>query len=117
TIRLTGALCVAAALCLSARMGEAQQPQGQAPPSPQAAPAAPAAPKQVQGYTLSPAQEAQAIAYARARHELYFIDVVYGLLLLVLVLHLRVAPKYRDWTAGLGDSRFLQTIVFGGLIL
>ena len=98
-------------------MGEAQQPQGQAPPSPQAAPAAPAAPKQVQGYTLSPAQEAQAIAYARARHELYFIDVVYGLLLLVLVLHLRVAPKYRDWTAGLGDSRFLQTIVFGGLIL
>ena len=92
-------------------MGEAQQPQGQAPPS------APTAPKQVQGYTLSPAQEAQAIAYARAQHELYFIDVVYGLLLLVLVLHLRVAPKYRDWTAGFGDSRFLQTIVFGGLVL
>jgi Zn-dependent protease with chaperone function len=98
-------------------LGEAQQPQGQAPASSQAAPPTPAAPKQVQGYTLSPAQEAQAIAYARARHELYFIDVVYGLLLLILVLHLRVAPKYRDWTARLSDSRFLQTIVFGGLLL
>jgi len=117
TIRIIGALCVAAALCLGARIGEAQQLQGPAQPSSQPAPPAPTAPKQVQGYTLSPAQEAQAIAYARARHELYFIDVVYSLLLLVLVLHLRVAPKYRDWTAGLGDSRFLQTIVFGGLLL
>jgi STE24 endopeptidase len=117
TIRILGALCVAGALCLSARIGGAQQPQGQAPTSTQTAPPSPAAPKQVQGYTLSPAQEAQAIAYARARHELYFIDVVYGLLLLVLLLHLRVAPNYRDWTANLSDSRFLQTIVFGGLLL
>ena len=59
----------------------------------------PATVQQVQGYTLTPAQEAQAIAYARARHELYFLDVAYGLLLLVLMLQLRVAPDFRDWAA------------------
>ena len=123
TLRLTGALCAAVGLCLAARTGAAQRPQTPAPPAQTAQPTpstgapAPAAPQQVQGYTLSPAQAAQALAYARARHELYFIDVIYGLLLLVLILQLRVAPRYRDWTAGLGDSRFLQTIVFGGLVL
>ncbi len=99
----------------------AQQPAAQEPPSPaQPAPASPQAPSptgQVQGYTLSPAQEAQAIAYARARHELYFLDVAYGLLLLVLLLQLRVAPRFRDLAARAGDNSFLQTIVFVPLIL
>ena len=62
------------------------------PSSSQPTPATLAEPGQVQGYTLTPAQEAQAIAYASARDELYFIDVAYGLLLLVLLLQLRVAP-------------------------
>src|SRR5258705_11132823 len=35
---------------------------------------------QVQGYTLTPGQEAQAIAYPRRRPELYFLDVGYELL-------------------------------------
>jgi Zn-dependent protease with chaperone function len=83
----------------------------QAPP-----PASPQS-EQVQGYSLSPAQEAQAVAYARARHELYFLDVAYGLLLLVLLLQLRVAPKFRDLAARAGGNSFVQTIVFVPLIL
>jgi len=71
----------------------------------------------VQGYTLTPGQEAQAIAYARARHELYFLDVAYGLLLLVLLLHLRVAPKFRDLAVRAGGNSFVQTIVFAPLFL
>ncbi len=86
--------------------------QRQAQPSPPA----PSPPAQVQGYTLTPAQEAQAIAYARARHELYFLDVAYGLLLLVLLLQLRVAPKFRDLAARAGHNTFVQTIVFVPLI-
>ena len=88
----------------------AQQP---AQPSPSAS--SPAG--QVQGYTLSPEQEAQAIAYARARHELYFFDVAYGLLLLVLLLQLRVAPRFRDLAARASDHSFVQIIVFVPLIL
>jgi len=84
-------------------------------PAPQAAPSSQA--QQVQGYTLSPAQAAQAIAYARARHELYFFDVMYSLLVLVLLLQLRVAPFFRDLAQGRTESRFGQTIVFVALLL
>ncbi len=64
-----------------------------------------------------PAQEAQAIAYATARHELYFLDVAYGLLLLVLLLQLRVAPMFRDLATRAADGNFSQSIVFVPLLL
>ena len=85
-----------------------------ATPSPSTAP--PPAP-QVQGYTLTPAQEAQSIAYARARHELYFIDVAYGFLLLIIILLLRIAPTYRNWAIAWTDSSFGQIVVFAPLLL
>ncbi len=94
--------------------------RAQQPPPPSPAPSLPAAPNsngQVQGYTLTPGQEAQAIAYAQARHELYFLDVAYGLLLLVLLLQLRVAPLYRDWAVKWTDSSFGQIVVFTPLLL
>jgi Zn-dependent protease with chaperone function len=100
---------LAASLVSPATSYARQQAQ---PSSPAPSPAG-----QVQGYSLSPGQEAQAIAYARARHELYFLDVAYGLLLLVLLLQLRVAPKFRDVATRVGDNTFLQTIVFVPLLL
>jgi STE24 endopeptidase len=72
---------------------------------------------QVQGYTLPPAQEAQAIAYARARHELYFFDVAYTLLLLILLLQLRVAVKFRETAERAGKNSFVHTLVFVPLLL
>jgi STE24 endopeptidase len=84
-------------------MNAQQQPQ----PSSQSS-----ATSQVQGYTLSPTQEAQAIAYARARHELYFFDVAYSLFLLILLLQLRVAVKFREIAERAGNNSFVQTIVF-----
>ncbi len=100
----------------------AQQPASSAtlPPqtsAPAAVPATPPPAGQVQGYTLSPAQAALAIAYARARHELYFLDVAYSVLVLILLLQLRVAPRYRDWAALAGDSHFGQAIIFAPLLL
>ena len=94
----------------------AQQPQAPSntpPPSSSRPPNS----GQVRGYTLPPSQEAQAVAYAHARHELYFIDVAYGLLLLVLILNLRIAPKYRDWAANWTDSSFGQIVVFTPLLM
>jgi STE24 endopeptidase len=83
----------------------------------QTLPSAPSQTNQVQGYTLSPAQAAQAVAYARTRHELYFLDVAYGLLLLVLLLQLRVAPRFRDLAERASDSSFARTLVFVPLFL
>jgi STE24 endopeptidase len=99
-----------AAVLASPATGYAQQPA-------QPSSAAPASTGQVQGYTLSPAQEAQAVAYARARHELYFFDVAYSLLLLILLLHLRLAPKFRDLAARASNNSFVQTVIFVPLIL
>src|SRR6202030_4288765 len=78
---------------------------------------APSPAGRVQGYTLSPGEQTQAIAYARARHELYFLDVAYGLLVLVLLLQLRVAAQFRDLAVRAGGNGFVQTIVFAPLIL
>jgi STE24 endopeptidase len=105
-------ILIVASLC-AARASSAQQPQ-----APASAPSsAPSPNAQVQGYTLTPGQEAQAIAYAHARHELYFLDVAYGILLLVLMLQLRVAPAYRDWAVKWTDSSFGQIVVFAPLAL
>jgi len=97
-----------------------QPPTSPAPAQTPAAspnPTAPAGTGQVQGYTLTPGQEAQAIAYAHARHELYFLDVAYGLLLLVMMLQLRVAPLFRNWAIDWTDSSFGQILVFAPLVL
>jgi STE24 endopeptidase len=91
--------------------------QVQAPLSPQPPPSVSSQPDEVQGYTLSPAQEAQAIAYARARHELYFLDVAYGFLLLVLLLQFRAAPFFRDLAERTADTNLTRTIVFVALLL
>jgi STE24 endopeptidase len=103
-----------AASFLSAPPCRAQQTQ-----APLTAPsaAAPTSNGQVQGYTLTPGQQAQAIAYAHARHDLYFLDVAYGLLLLVLLLQLRVAAAYRNWATKWTDSSFGQIVVFAPLAL
>ena len=99
---------------LFAPLSRAQQTQ---PSQAEPAPSAPASNGQVQGYTLTPGQEAQAIAYARARHELYFLDVAYGILLLVLLLQLRVAPAFRNWAEKWTDNPFGQVFVFTPLLL
>jgi len=99
---------VATLLFFPAAANAQQQAQPSSPPSTTG---------QVQGYTLSPAQEVQAIAYARARHELYFFDVAYSLLLLILLLQFRVAVKFREIAARAGNNSFVQTIVFVPLLL
>ena len=81
--------------------------------SPQAAPyQASAEQSLVQGYTLSPERAAKAIAYADARHRLYFADVFYGFGLLLLFVAWRVGPKLRDLAERSSSRRFLQALVF-----
>ena len=109
-------LLALAAIFLVALPSCAQQTP--APPAAQGQPpAASSSNTPVQGYTLTPAQEAQAIAYARARHELYFVDIAYGFLLLVLILLLRIAPAYREWAAKWSESAFGQLFFFTPLLL
>ena len=65
-------------------------------------------------YKLPPDKEAQAIAYAHARHQLYFLDLLFNTVGLVLLIQLAFAPRLRDRAQRLSRNRFLQAVVFGG---
>ncbi len=113
TIRrsLAAMLCLLCALLVVAPLLTAQEKGSALPEKPSAAPEQ-AEKKEVQGYTLSPEKLQKAIELSRARNWLYFIDVAYGLLILLLVLRFRLAPKYRDLAERASARRFLQVIIF-----
>jgi Zn-dependent protease with chaperone function len=92
------------------------QTSGRAKSPAEAAPAPPAPEKaEVKRFTLPPEKYEQAIAYRRARYWHYFIHFAYGVLIFVLVLQWRWAPRFRDWAERFSRRRFLQALVFVAL--
>jgi len=71
----------------------------------------------VKTYTLSPEKYEKAVAYSRAQYTLHFVGVVYSLLVLLIVITLLIAPKYRDWVERISQRRFIQAIIFVPLLL
>ena len=57
----------------------------------------PAPTEQPKAYKLPPEKEAQAIAYAHSRHQLYFLDFLFTAVALALLIQLGAAPRLRDW--------------------
>ena len=118
-------LLLLTALAAAAQTGApvAPPPSAAAQQAPAAAPsgekseAAAQASKGTQQYTLSHERYEKAVAYSRARYTLYFISFFYGTLLLVVILRLGVAAKFRDIAEGASDHRFLQALVFVPLLL
>ncbi len=76
--------------------------------------AAPATPQktETEKYTLSQDRYEKAIAYSRAGYTLYFVMTFFDILVMILVLKLGVAAKFRDFAEDLTDSRFLQGLVY-----
>ncbi|HYT07024.1 MAG TPA: M48 family metallopeptidase [Rugosimonospora sp.] len=74
----------------------------------------PAEQPQPRAYTLPPDKEARAIAYAHARHELYFLDFLFTTVGLALLVQLAVAPRLRDWAEHILRHRFLRAVIFAG---
>lgn len=98
----------------SAPATEAQQPPQAAPETP--APAAEEK-KPVTQFTLPPEKYEKAVAFSRAKYQLYFIDFVYGLIVLGALLAWRVAPKFRDWAERVSRRRFVQVLIFAPLMV
>ncbi len=96
----------------------AQQPS-QAAPS--ASPQSFATPSYSAGAVTeySPGKEAyqKAVAYSSAHELHFFVDALYGLLILVLVLSWRLAPKYRDWAERVSARRFVQVLIYAPALL
>lgn len=95
----------------------ASQPAGSAQTPPAARETPQPEKKEVRGYTLSPEKYQQAVAYARARYRLHFINAAYSLLILLLVLGWRLAPKFRGWAERASSRRFVQVFVYSPLLL
>ena len=89
------------------------------------APAASSAPAATQGtsptqttqYTLPPDKLAKAKALYDLRGKLRIVDTVYSLLVLLAILSLGVAAKYRDWAEKASKYRFVQAMIFVPLFL
>ena len=70
-----------------------------------------------QQYSLPPDKLEQAIAYSRARNWLHFANELYGLAILLAILVLGLAAKFRDWAEAASTRRLVQAMIFVPLLL
>jgi STE24 endopeptidase len=68
--------------------------------------------RQPRPYALSPEKEARATAYAHSRHELYFLDVFFTTIGLLILIQVRIGPKLRDWAESASRHRLMQGVTF-----
>jgi Zn-dependent protease with chaperone function len=73
--------------------------------------------KDVQRYKLSPEKYQKAIAYSRARYWEYFIGAAYFLLILLVLLRWRAAPRLRDWAERASSRYSVQLLWFAPMFI
>ena len=73
--------------------------------------------QRVTAYTLPPELYKKAHDRSRIRFQLALIGFAYGLFVLWLILHWKLAPKYRNWAENFSQRRILQALVFAPLLL
>ena len=122
--------CLSLCLCAGAR---GTKPEtilvNEQPVSAQALPAAPV-PSETQpaqtttarrtqpgGYVLSQERYEKAVAYSRASYTLYFVSVLLSVVVLMILLRLGIAAKFRDWAESVSDKRWLQALAFVPLLV
>lgn len=71
----------------------------------------------VTAYTLPPKLYRKARNLSRIFFVFDLVSGAYGLLILWLILHWRIAPKYRDWSEKVFSGRAVQAVIFAPLLL
>ncbi len=69
------------------------------------------------GYSLPPETHEKAVAYSGARYRLHFVSAAWQVALLVGILALRIAPRFRDLAERASRRPFIQALVFVPLVL
>ena len=113
--RILLASAIAAMCVVFATLAEAQSPAAAEQTS--QPPATSIQKQDVKSYKLSPEKYEKAVAYSRTQYALHFIGAGYSLVLLLIIIALRVSPKYRDWVERISRRRFVQAIIFVPLLL
>ncbi len=117
-MKLLGSLCLLV-LCLGISSQKQAMAQAMAVPSASATPAVgqgTAATKTLQ-YTLPPDKLAKSKALYDLRSKLRIIDTAYSLLVLLALLALGIAAKYRNWAERVSKYRFVQALIFVPLLM
>ncbi len=99
-----------------------QRVMAQAPAAVPAAPSSSAAAQSANTaptteYTLPPDKLAKSKALYDLRGKLRIIDTTYSLIVLLAILSLGIAAKYRDWAEKVSGNRFVQALIFVPLLL
>ncbi len=68
-------------------------------------------------YSLAPDKLKKAIEYAHARYWLHFIDSIYGIAVLLLILAAGLSARFRDWAEAASRRRWMQAIIFVPLLI
>src|SRR6476660_1406256 len=113
-MKLFGSLCLLL-LCVGI---SSQKTMAQTPASSSATPAVTQAKPATQTsvYTLPPDKLAKSKALYDLRSKLRIIDTAYSLLVLLALLALGIAAKYRDWAERASKYRFVQALIFVPLL-
>jgi len=90
---------------------------GQPAPAPAPTPGVSAATAAPSSYTLTPEKYQKAVSYARAQYGLHFASFLWSALVLVVIIGLRLAPRFRDRAEAASKRRFWQAAVFVPLLL
>jgi STE24 endopeptidase len=113
-------LCiVSTALYLDTQAAPESEPNTPQKPSPSAssdgksvAPAEPRTKESTDSYRLPRDRYEQAVAFARTEYVLYFISAAWGILAILLVLHMGIVAKLRDLAERSSSNRFVQSLLF-----
>src|SRR6201997_3101403 len=73
--------------------------------------------KKITAYTLPPDLYKKAKALSRTRFRFNIISFLYGLLILWMILHWKLGPKFRDRAEHTSLNRFIQALVFAPLLV
>jgi Zn-dependent protease with chaperone function len=86
-------------------------------PAPSAAIASRPVERKISSYTLPPALYQKAKALSRTQFRFNIISFFYGVLILWIILHWKLGPKFRDTAEKASSNRFIQALVFTLLLV
>ena len=70
----------------------------------------------ITAYTLPPDRDRKARAISKVRLRMQVVGLIYGLVVLLLVLRWKLAPKFRDVAERISSKRVLQALIFAPLV-
>ena len=76
-----------------------------------------ASPTRITAYTLTPERYRLAHGITKTFYHINLFSIFYGIASFVVILRLRVAPKYRTWAEGTAANGPLQALIFAPLLI